>query len=104
MEIALQGTLVAQRSKQFASTEAITEGYLREGMFELGFEGWLGVQWEEKGRDDGHPSQREMQLSPEKMGSVHGMLTVSSRSWDSWAILKVTFDDCGHGLKSSWWV
>ena len=56
MEIALQSTLVAQRSNQSASTEAITEGYLREGMFELGLEGWLGVQREEKGRDDGHPS------------------------------------------------
>lgn len=73
MEVALQSTLVAQRSNQSARTEAITEGYLREGMFELGLEGWLGVQREEKGRDDGHPSQREMQLSPEKMGSVSGM-------------------------------
>lgn len=80
MEIALQSTLVAQRSKQSVSIEAITEGYLQEGMFELGLEGWLGVQWEEKGRDDGHPSWREMQLSPEKMGSVSGMRTVSSRS------------------------
>ena len=44
MEIALQSTLVAQRSKQSVSIEAITEGYLQEGMFELGLEGWLGVQ------------------------------------------------------------
>lgn len=71
---------MAQRSKQSARVEAITEGYLQEGMFELGLEGWLGVQREEKGRDDGHPSWREIRLSPEKMGSVSGMRTVSSRS------------------------
>ena len=72
MEIALQGTLVTKRSKRSLSPGPITEGCLGGGMFEVGLEGWPGIQQEEKGRD-GRPSWREMQLSSERMGSISGM-------------------------------
>lgn len=44
MEIVLQSTLVAQRSKQSVSTRTITEGYLEQEMLESGLEGSPGIQ------------------------------------------------------------
>lgn len=48
MEIVLQSTLVAQRSKQSVSTRTITEGYLEQEMLESGLEGSPGIQQVEK--------------------------------------------------------
>lgn len=86
MEIVLQSTLVAQRSKPSVSTRTITEGYLEQEMLESGLEGSPGIQQVEKW-GNGHPSQREMWLSSERMQFLSGKWTVQSRPCDCQAIL-----------------